>query len=91
MIYSTDILSRQQELKHRELDRQTTLGTLRSPCTHPGFEPIRTRTPFVGKTEDAGGRRTRSLDIFDFLMHAIPWVLLGIKLYLSYVKGRISP
>ena len=38
----------------------------------------------------AAGELVRPLDIFDFLMHAIPWVLLGIKLYLSYVKGRIS-
>lgn len=29
----------------------------------------------------AAGTLTRPLDIFDFLLHAIPWVLLGIKLY----------
>lgn len=30
------------------------------------------------------GTLTRPIDIFDFLLHAIPWVLLGIKLWRVY-------
>ena len=36
----------------------------------------------------AAGELTRPLDIFDFLMHGTAWVLLAIKLYISYIRPR---
>lgn len=36
----------------------------------------------------AAGTLSRPLDIFDFLLHAVPWVLLGLKLYLMARRGR---
>ena len=34
----------------------------------------------------ANGTLSRPLDIFDLLLHATPWVLLGIKLYRMQMK-----
>ncbi len=38
----------------------------------------------------AAGELTRPLDIFDLLMHSAPWVLLVIKIYVSYIKPRLD-
>jgi hypothetical protein len=35
----------------------------------------------------AAGELVRPIDIFDLLLHGTPWVLLGLKLYRSYL-GR---
>jgi len=35
----------------------------------------------------AAGTLTRPIDIFDLLLHGIPWVLLGVKLFLSLRPG----
>lgn len=34
----------------------------------------------------AAGDLRRPIDIFDLLLHGIPWVLLGVKLYLSAAR-----
>jgi hypothetical protein len=31
----------------------------------------------------AAGTLTRPIDIFDLLLHGIPWILLGLKLFVS--------
>lgn len=36
----------------------------------------------------AAGELVRPLDIFDLLLHAIPWILLAIKLYRSQFARR---
>jgi hypothetical protein len=36
----------------------------------------------------AAGTLSRPIDIFDLLLHATPWALLGIKLYLIATRGR---
>lgn len=33
----------------------------------------------------AAGTLSRPIDIFDLALHGLPWVLLGIKVYRSYV------
>lgn len=35
----------------------------------------------------ASGTLSRPIDIFDLLLHATPWVLLGIKLYRQWANG----
>lgn len=34
------------------------------------------------------GTLSKPIDIFDLLMHATPWILLGIKLYRVYVLKK---
>lgn len=36
----------------------------------------------------ANGTLVKPIDIFDLLLHATPWVLLGIKLYRMARQGR---
>lgn len=38
----------------------------------------------------AAGTLVKPIDIFDLLMHAIPWVLLALKLYRLGSAGRRS-
>jgi hypothetical protein len=38
----------------------------------------------------AAGTLTRPIDIFDLLLHGIPWVLLFVKLYRMFVMKRTS-
>jgi hypothetical protein len=35
----------------------------------------------------AQGELVRPLDIFDLLLHAFPWILLGLKLWRSVLRG----
>ena len=34
------------------------------------------------------GELSRPIDIFDLLMHGVPWLALGLKLYLSWMGPR---
>lgn len=38
----------------------------------------------------AAGTLSKPLDIFDLLLHAAPWVLLGIKLYRQFVLHKAA-
>lgn len=34
----------------------------------------------------AGGSLSRPIDIFDLVLHGTPWVILGLKLFRTYVQ-----
>jgi hypothetical protein len=36
----------------------------------------------------AAGELTRPIDIFDLLLHGVPWLLLGLKLYRVAAQAR---
>jgi hypothetical protein len=39
----------------------------------------------------AAGELVRPIDIFDLLLHAVPWLLLALKLYRSRFAAPPSP
>ncbi len=77
----------------RKLFRKFPLSLLVVICLTLGLAPFTPEPHLLEKLKMlTAGELVKPLDIFDFALHGLPWVLLVIKLYLLTMKtqGAVS-